>query len=105
MCLSVPVPCRDFWRAGRRPIPACPNSKRCCRPPPRITAFFLETCLDQVNSMAEVMQPAELYRRIIDKAKEEERIGGLMPNSTHVCSSTYWRTGNSSARMWRRLSA
>jgi Fic family protein len=48
------------------------------------TAFFLETCLDQVDFMAKLMQPADLYRRIIDWAKEEERIGGLMPNSTRV---------------------
>jgi hypothetical protein len=48
------------------------------------TVFFLEICLDQVNFMAELMQPAELYKRIIDWAKEEERVGGLMPNSTRV---------------------
>ena len=48
------------------------------------TAFFLKTCLDQVDFMAKLMQPAELYRRIIEWAKEEERIGGLMPNSTRV---------------------
>ncbi len=34
--------------------------------------------------MAELMQPAELYKRIIDRAKEEERTGGMMPNSTRV---------------------
>jgi hypothetical protein len=34
--------------------------------------------------MAELMQPSALRKRILDWAKEEERVGGLMPNSTRV---------------------
>lgn len=45
------------------------------------TSFFLETCLDQIRFMAELMQPAALRKRIIDWAKEEERLGGIMENS------------------------
>lgn len=45
------------------------------------TGFFLETCLDQIKFMAELMQPAALRKRIIDWAKEEERVGGIMENS------------------------
>jgi Fic family protein len=48
------------------------------------TGFFLETCLDQVRFMTELMQPSELYKRIMDWAKDEERTGGLLPNSTRV---------------------
>jgi hypothetical protein len=48
------------------------------------TVFFLESCIDQVKFMAELMQPSALRKRILDWAKDEERIGGLMPNSTRV---------------------
>ena len=48
------------------------------------TVFFLESCIDQVKFMAELMQPSALRKRILDWAREEERIGGLMPNSTRV---------------------
>lgn len=48
------------------------------------TEFFLKSCIDQVKFMAELMQPSALRKRILDWAKEEERIGGLMPNSTRV---------------------
>jgi CRP-like cAMP-binding protein len=43
--------------------------------------FFLETSLDQIRFMIELMQPAALRKRIIDWAKEEERVGGVMENS------------------------
>lgn len=48
------------------------------------TGFFLEACLDQVKFMAELMQPAGLRRRILDWAKDEERVGGIMPNSSRA---------------------
>ena len=48
------------------------------------TVFFLESCIDQVKFMAELMQLSELRKRILDWAKAEERIGGLMANSTRV---------------------
>ena len=48
------------------------------------TEFFLVACLDQVKFMAELMQPAALRRRILDWAKDEERVGGIMPNSSRA---------------------
>jgi len=48
------------------------------------TKFVLETCLDQVYFMADLMDPATLRNRIMDWAKEEERVGGIMENSTRV---------------------
>ena len=48
------------------------------------TEFFLVACLDQVNFMAELMQPAALRRRILEWAKDEERVGGIMPNSSRA---------------------
>ena len=48
------------------------------------TVFFLESCIDQVKFMAALMQPSALRKRILDWVKDEERIGGLMPNSTRV---------------------
>jgi Fic family protein len=45
------------------------------------TVYFVETCLDQVKFMAELMQPAALRKRIIEWAKEEESGGGIMENS------------------------
>lgn len=48
------------------------------------TEFFLEVCLDQVKFMAELMQPTALRRRILDWAKDEERVGGILPNSSRA---------------------
>jgi Fic family protein len=48
------------------------------------TTFFLRVCLDQVQFMAKLMQPTALRKRIVDWAKEEERLGGLLPHSTRV---------------------
>jgi Fic family protein len=48
------------------------------------TAFFLETCVDQVNFMSQLMQPSGLGARILDWAKDEERVGVLMPGSARV---------------------
>lgn len=39
--------------------------------------------------MAEFMQPSALCKRILDWAKEE-RVGGLMPNSTRVLAHYLW---------------
>ena len=50
------------------------------------TEFFLVACLDQVKFMAELMQPAALRRRILDWAKDEERVGGIMPSSSRALS-------------------
>lgn len=48
------------------------------------TTFFLGVCLDQVQFMTKLMQPNALRRRILDWAKEEERLGGILPHSTRV---------------------
>ena len=48
------------------------------------TEFFLTTCLDQVTFMTELMQPAALRKRILDWAKDEERVGGVLPNSARA---------------------
>jgi Fic family protein len=48
------------------------------------TIFFLRVCLDQVQFMAKLMQPGALRKRIIDWAKEEERLGNILPHSTQV---------------------
>ena len=48
------------------------------------TAYFLETCLDQVDFMSKLMNPPALRKRILAWAKEEERIGAIMPNSVLV---------------------
>ena len=48
------------------------------------TVFFLETCVDQVMFMSELMQPSALRARILDWARDEERVGTLMPGSTRV---------------------
>jgi len=39
--------------------------------------FFLETCIDQVEYMASILEPGELLRRIEIYAKEEESAGRL----------------------------
>ena len=48
------------------------------------TEFFLECCIDQVKFMAGLMQPNALRKRILDWAKDEERVGGVLPNSSRV---------------------
>lgn len=48
------------------------------------TVFFLEVCLDQVQFMTKLMQPSELRKRIMTWAKEEERLGGILPHSNRV---------------------
>ena len=48
------------------------------------TAFFLETCIDQVNFMSALMQPSALRQRTLDWAREEEQAGVVMPHSTRV---------------------
>jgi Fic family protein len=48
------------------------------------TEFFLKVCVDQVQFMTKLMQPNALRKRIMDWAKEEERLGGLLPHSTRA---------------------
>jgi len=50
----------------------------------KFTIFFLETCLDQIQFMEKLMNPAELRNRIITWAKDEERTGSLPERSTSV---------------------
>lgn len=48
------------------------------------TGFFLKICLDQVQFMTKLMQPTALRKRIMDWAKEEERLGGILSHSGRV---------------------
>jgi Fic family protein len=48
------------------------------------TIFFLRICLDQVQFMTELMRPNALRKRIMEWAKEEERVGGILLHSTRV---------------------
>jgi Fic family protein len=48
------------------------------------TAFFIETCTDQVRFISGLMQPSALRSRILEWAQEEERGGRLMPSSHRV---------------------
>ncbi len=45
------------------------------------TAFFLDTCLDQVRFMEELVQPARLRARVASWADEEARVGALPPKA------------------------
>lgn len=45
------------------------------------TAFFLDTCLDQVRFMEELVQPARLRARVASWADEEARVRALPPKA------------------------
>jgi Fic family protein len=55
------------------------------------TKFFLETCLDQVQFMEELMQPAQLHTRILQWAETEIRLGNLQPKSRAILSAILYR--------------
>lgn len=50
----------------------------------RFTAYFLETCIDQVDFMDRLAQPARLRTRILEWAEEEVRLGTLSPRSRPI---------------------
>ncbi len=55
------------------------------------TKFFLETCLDQVRFMEELMQPNRLRTRILLWVEEEARGGSLPPRSGQVMEAVLYR--------------
>lgn len=57
----------------------------------RFTRFFLETCLDQVRFMCELMQPDQLRERILGWAEREIRADRLPPKSDRVLEAVLYR--------------
>jgi Fic family protein len=55
------------------------------------TRFFLETCIDQVAFMEELMQPARLRTRILLWAEEEARLNLLSPKAGAVLEAVLYR--------------
>lgn len=55
------------------------------------TRFFLETCLDQVRFMEELIDPERLRSRILLWAEEEIRLGNLPTKSTNVLEALLYR--------------
>ncbi len=55
------------------------------------THFFLETCLDQVKFMEELVQPERLRNRILLWAEEEARMGALPPKAGNVLEAILYR--------------
>jgi Fic family protein len=53
--------------------------------------YFLETCIDQVTFMEELMQPERLRTRILLWAEEETRLGNLPPKAGMVLESVLYR--------------
>lgn len=57
----------------------------------RFTRFFLETCLDQVRFMSQLMQPEQLRERIVGWAQKEIRADRLPPKSDRVLEAVLYR--------------
>lgn len=57
----------------------------------RFTAFFLTTCLDQVDFMAGLMRPDRLRSRILTWTQEEVRAGALPPKSGQLLEAVLYR--------------
>lgn len=55
------------------------------------TRFFLSNCIDQVNFMESLVQPARLRDRILIWAEEEIRAGALPPKSGAVLEAALFR--------------
>jgi Fic family protein len=55
------------------------------------TRFFLETCLDQIRFMEELVQPDRLRARILLWTEEEIRLGLLPPRSGNVLEAVLYR--------------
>jgi len=53
--------------------------------------FFLQTCIDQVEFMAGLMQPERLRDRIMIWAEEEMRAGALPPKSDIVLKAVLYQ--------------
>ncbi len=57
----------------------------------KFTAFFLETCLDQVQFMEGLMRPNQLRARILAWASEETALGALPPKAGSVMEAILYR--------------
>jgi Fic family protein len=57
----------------------------------RFTAFFLETCIDQVAFMESLAEPDQLRGRILVWAAEEARLGRLPPRAGAVLEAILFR--------------
>jgi Fic family protein len=57
----------------------------------KFTRFFLETCIDHVSFMENLMQPDRLRTRILMWAEEEARLGTLPPRGGSVLESVLYR--------------
>ena len=55
------------------------------------TRFFLETCIDQVNFMEELVQPERLRTRILLWAEEETRLNTLPPRAGSRLEAVLYR--------------
>jgi len=55
------------------------------------TRFFLETCLDQVRFMEQLIEPGRLRERMLRWVEEEIRNGGLAPRSGPVLEAVLFR--------------
>ena len=55
------------------------------------THFFLQTCLDQVIFMEELVQPDRLRNRILLWAEEEVRAGALLPKAGSILEAILYR--------------
>ncbi len=55
------------------------------------TRFFLETCLDQVAFMEELMQPDRLRARVLVWAEEEARLGNLPQRAGRILEAILYR--------------
>ena len=57
----------------------------------RFIGFFLETCLDQVKFMEQLVQPERLRDRILIWVEEQTRAGTLPPRSGKVLEAILFR--------------
>jgi Fic family protein len=55
------------------------------------TRFFLETCIDQINFMEQLVQPDRLRARILLWVEEEIRLGNLLPKAGSVLEAVLYR--------------
>jgi len=55
------------------------------------TRFFLETCIDQVSFMEELVQPDRLRTRILMWTEEETRLGNLPPKAGNILEAVLYR--------------
>ncbi|MGB8931372.1 MAG: Fic family protein [Anaeromyxobacteraceae bacterium] len=57
----------------------------------KFTAFFLETCIDQVAFMESLVEPERLRARVLLWAEEETRLGTLPPRATAILEAILFR--------------